>query len=61
MTRSERETLIQICRMRVKVAKADADSRSATLKADCEAQLARIYHWDQDDVWQQTKTAADEA
>jgi hypothetical protein len=52
MTKNERETLIQICRMRAKVAKADAASRSATLKADCKAQLAKIYHWDQDDVWQ---------
>jgi hypothetical protein len=50
MTKSDRDTLIQICRMRAKVAKADAASRSATLKADCEAQLAKIYHWDQDDV-----------
>jgi hypothetical protein len=61
MTKSERETLIQVCRMRAKVAKADAASRSATLKADCEAQLARIYHWDQDDVWRQAMTAAKEA
>jgi hypothetical protein len=61
MTKSERETLIQVCRMRAKVGNADAASRSATLKADCEAQLARIYHWDQDDVWRQAMTAADEA
>jgi len=61
MTKSDRDTLIQICRMRAKVAKADAASRSATLKADCEAQLAKIYHWDQDDVWRQAMTAANEA
>jgi hypothetical protein len=61
MTKAERETLIQICRMRAKVAKADAASRSATLRADCEAQLAAIYHWDNDDVWRQAMTAANEA
>ncbi len=61
MTKSEREDLRQICRMRAKVAKADAAARSATLKADCEAQLAAIYHWDKDDVWRQAMTAANEA
>src|SRR4051794_20621472 len=61
MTNSERNSLLQVLRMRARVAKADLASRSATLRADCEAQLAAIYHWDQDDVWREAVTAANEA
>jgi hypothetical protein len=40
MTRSDREDLLKVCRIRTKVAQADAAVRSAKLKAEFEAQSA---------------------
>ena len=65
MTKADRENLQKICRLHAKVAKADASSRSAQLKAEVEAQLAAEYSYDDDQVWKQAhaaaKKAADEA
>ncbi len=61
MTRIERETLMQICRMRAKVAKAEATTIAAQRKADFQSQLAAIYHFDNDAVWKQAQAAARDA
>ena len=58
MTRTERQDLLQICRRRERVAKADAISVAARQKADFEAQLARVYRFDEDAVWQAANKAA---
>jgi hypothetical protein len=59
VTRSERETLIKICRQRERVAKADVVAVAARRKADFEQQLAREYSFDEDRVWQQAKEQAE--
>ena len=61
MNRSDRDDLLQICRMRARVAKADAAAVAAQRKADFAAQLAATYSFDQDAVWKQAQAAADEA
>jgi hypothetical protein len=61
MTRSEREDLLKVARIRTKVAKSDAAVRSAKLKAEFEGQLAAEYRYDDDAIWQRAHTAAKEA
>lgn len=61
MTRTERQDILQICRQRERVAKADAVAVAARHRAEFEAQLARIYSWDEDDVWKAAAKAAKEA
>ena len=51
ISRSERETIVRIIRKRERVAKALAAERAAALRAQFEAQIAAIYHFDQDAVW----------
>jgi hypothetical protein len=58
MTRIEREDLLRICRLRERVAKAEAVSVAAQRRAEFEAQLAAEYHFDADEVW---RAAAEEA
>jgi hypothetical protein len=58
MTRFEREDLLKIARMHAKVAKADAVSRSAKLRAEFEAQLAAEYDYDDDETWRKAHAAA---
>ena len=58
MNKIERETLLQVCRMRARVAKAEANAVAARRKAEFEAQLAAIYHFDNDEVWKQAHAAA---
>jgi hypothetical protein len=58
MTRTERQDLLQICRHRLRVAKAEADAVAARRKADFQAHLARVYHWDENQVWQAAIKAA---
>jgi hypothetical protein len=61
MTKTERQDLLQICRQRERVAKAEAVATAARRKADFEAQLARIYSFDEDDVWKAAHKAVKEA
>jgi hypothetical protein len=61
MTRTERQDLLQICRQRERVAKAEAVSIAARRKAEFEAQLARVYHFDEDEVWRAAHKAVKRA
>ena len=51
MTKGERQELGQLIRKREKVMKTLATERSAALLADYDAQSAKIYHYDDDEVW----------
>jgi hypothetical protein len=61
MTSSERAELLKLARARAKVAKDDAASRAAELKADFERQLASVYHFDTDETWASAMRSAEEA
>jgi hypothetical protein len=65
MTKADRDSLLQLCRMRARVAKADATAVAARRRAEFAAQLAAIYHWDTDDTWREAhrlaKAAVDRA
>jgi hypothetical protein len=50
MTRTEREDLLRICRMRERVAKAEAVALAAQRKAEFEAQIAAVYGFDTEEV-----------
>ena len=52
MTKSDRDSLLQIARQRARVAKTDAASYAAKLRADFEHQLDTHYPWDQDATWE---------
>ena len=60
MTRTERQDLLHICRQRERVARTEAVAVAARRKADFEAQLARVYSFDEDEVWKAATTAAKE-
>jgi hypothetical protein len=51
MTRGERTELIQLVRKREKVMKARAAERAAAMLADFDAATAKIYNFDEDEVW----------
>ena len=59
MTRRERDDLAKLVRQRERLMKTLAAQRSAELMADVEAQLARIYDFDEDEVWAAATEAAD--
>jgi hypothetical protein len=61
ISRSERGDLLQIARLRIKVAKAAAAQRSAELLAEFERHLAAEYSFDQDDTWREAMRRAKEA
>ena len=61
MTKSERAELSSLIRKRERVMKAAARERSTTLLAEFEAQSARIYSFNEDEVWKQATLAAKEA
>ena len=52
MTKSERDSLLQIVRQRARVAKTDSSAYAAKLRADFEHQLDTHYPWDQDATWE---------
>jgi hypothetical protein len=58
LTKTEREDLLRLARMRERVAKSGLAQRSAQLLAEFEQQMASEYRYDQDTVW---KAAADAA
>lgn len=51
MTRTEREDLKKLARERARVAKADAQRRTADLKAMFEKQLITIFDYNRDETW----------
>ena len=61
MTRGERDNLSTLVRQRERLLKTLAAQRSAELMADVEAQLARIYDFDEDDTWAAATEVAEEA
>jgi hypothetical protein len=61
MTRAERQELGQLIRKRERVMKMQAQERSAALLAEFDAQIAAIYHYDDDPVWKRVHAEAMEA
>jgi hypothetical protein len=59
LSRSEREDLLRVARLRLKVAKTAASQRAAELLAEFERLLAAEYSFDQDDTWREAKKQAD--
>ena len=51
ITKSERDSLLQVARLRTRVAKDQVVSFAAKLKADFEKQLDASYPWDSDETW----------
>lgn len=58
MTRTERTELLSLIRKREKVMKTMASDRSAQMLAEFEAQAAKIYDFNDDEIW---KAATEEA
>lgn len=61
MTKAEVAQLGLLIRKREKVMKAQATQRSAELLAEFDAHSAKIYHWDDDEVWAKAKAEAEAA
>ena len=49
--------MLQICRQRERVAKAQVEAVAAGRKADFQAQLARVYDWDETNLGRPAKEA----
>lgn len=60
MTRSEIANLERLIRKQERVLKAATDQRAAELKADFEAQISAVYHYDDDATWRQARRLAKE-
>jgi hypothetical protein len=58
MTKSERSELGQLIRKREKVMKSFASERAAKMLADFDEQSATLYSFDQDEVWKESTTRA---
>jgi hypothetical protein len=58
MTKADRDSLLQLCRMRARVAKADAVAVAARRRAEFAAQLAAVYSFDNDETWRQAYQSA---
>jgi hypothetical protein len=61
MTKGEQTDLLKLVRARERLAKTMVAERKAELVADMDQQLARTYHFDEDDIWARAKELADEA
>lgn len=61
MTKGERAELGSLIRKREKVMKMGARERSAALLAEFDAASAKIFHWDEDAVWQRAQAEAERA
>lgn len=61
MTKAERDQLLSLIKKRERVMKTSAAERSAALLADFDAQSAKVYHWDEDEVWSRAKQEAEAA
>jgi hypothetical protein len=60
MTQRDRESLLKVCRLRAKAAKDKTTALAAERRAEFEKQLATIFAWDSDEVWERLNNAADE-
>jgi hypothetical protein len=60
MTKGEREELKRLARERARVAKHDAERRTADLKASFEEQIIAFYDYDRDEVWEELHGALSE-
>lgn len=61
MNRTDRDDLLQICRMRVRLTKADVAAVAAERETQFAAQLAAAFDFDQGKIWKQAKAAAEAA
>lgn len=61
MTKTEREELKRLARERARVAKRDAERRTADLKAMFEQEMLTHYDYNRDEVWKEAVEAAKEA
>jgi hypothetical protein len=53
ITKSERDSLMQVARLRARIAKDQVIAYAAKLKADFESQLDAAYPWDSDETWKE--------
>lgn len=61
MTKAERDALLMLIKKREKVMKAAVAQQSSENLAEFERQIATIYECDDDEVWREAATEADEA
>ena len=61
MTKTEREELKRLARERARVAKGDANRRTADLKAVFEQELTTLYDYNRDDLWKEAVEEAQKA
>lgn len=61
MTKADRDALLSLVKKRERVMKAQAQERSAAMLADFDAQMTKLWSWDEDAVWSEAKTAAEAA
>lgn len=61
INRADRDALLSLVRKRERVMKSEAEKRSAEMLADFDAQLAKIWSWDDDEVWAKAKEAVEAA
>ena len=53
ITKGERDSLLQVARLRARVAKDQVAASAAKLRADFERQLDAHYPWDSDETWRE--------
>ena len=58
MLKSERDTLLKVCRQHERVSKSEVSAIAARGKADFERQLAAVYAFDQSEVWKKAYATA---
>jgi hypothetical protein len=61
MTKADRENLLKIARLRERVTKSGLLEAGAQLLVDLDKQLEATYHFDQDQVWQESLAIATQA
>ena len=59
MTKSERQELGMLIRKRERVMKSQAHERSAHMVAEFEGAIAKVYHYDEDPIWQRATAEAE--
>jgi hypothetical protein len=61
LTKAEQADLLKVIRGRERVAKFAAAQRAAELRTDFEAQISKIYSFDDNDIWKAAMAAATQA
>lgn len=61
MTKTERMEIGQLIRKRERVMKSQAQERSALLLAEFDSASAKIFHYDEDPIWQRAQAEAEKA